>query len=83
MVRPPGYTLGVHVKTECYMNRTAQKGKTQYVHLYSIPDTPIKHTIPLQSTPMLKSCIYTCLIHMFDKVDTAFNPRPTKVFLTT
>ena len=29
----------------------------QYVHLLSIADTSMKHTISLQSTPILKSCI--------------------------
>ena len=33
-----------------------------YVHLQSIVDTSIKHTISLQSTPMLTSCIYIRLI---------------------
>ena len=36
--------------------------KTQYVHLQSKSYTPIEHTISLQSTPMLKSCINICLI---------------------
>ena len=39
-----------------------QKVKTQYAHLYSITDTSVKLTISLQSTPMPKSCTYTCLI---------------------
>ena len=42
------------------------KVKMQYVHLYSIADTSINHTISLQSTPRLKSCIYTCLIIIVD-----------------
>ena len=38
---------------------SAEKVKTQYVHLNIITDTSIKHTISPQSTPMLKCCIYT------------------------
>ena len=36
--------------------------KMQYVQLNSIAVTSIEHIISLPSIPMLKSCIYTCLM---------------------
>ena len=54
-------------KILCTRKILPYKVKAQYVHLKSIADTSIKGTISLQSTPMLKSCIY-----MFENVDTAF-----------
>ena len=37
------------------------KKKSVCAFMKHIADTSIKHTMPLKSTPMLKSCIYTCL----------------------
>ena len=48
---------------------TPHKVKMQYVHLQSKADTSIKHTISLQSTPMLKKMY----LHMFDAGDTVFS----------
>ena len=49
-------------KSQYAVSRLPYKIKTQYVHLVSITDTSIKHAIPVQFTPVLNSCIYTCLI---------------------
>ena len=38
------------------------KVKTQYVHLWNIEDTSIKHTNSLQSATTPIGCIYTCFI---------------------
>ena len=54
------YLLSTEVCT--FISDLPYKVKTQYVHLYSIAATSIKHKISLQSTPVLKSCIYMCLI---------------------
>ncbi len=47
------------------------KVKTQYVQILNIVDTSIKHTMPGQSTSMLKDMD----IIMFDMLDTAFSYR--------
>ena len=52
-------TQGMHRMNSNSFLYLPYKVKTQYVH--TIADTSIKHTISLQSTPMLKRSIYTCL----------------------
>ena len=51
------------------------KVKMQYVHLQSIVDTCILCKISLQSTSILKRCIYT-----FDMVDTVFSYERELIF---
>ena len=57
-----GYLLLKHLCHISLFPPAVSQSKTQYMLLYSIPDTSIKRTISQQSTPMLKGCIYTCLI---------------------
>ena len=56
-------SVTVFAKSCCIYIPAVKCIKMQYVHLHSIADTSIKCTISLQSTPMVKSCIFTC--HIF------------------